>query len=78
VLKWQDRLVSVRDPAHGRRHTSQWPNPTKDAFEAAAALTALLLIPLLVLCGRLSERRRERRSRAGAELGGLAEARAQT
>jgi hypothetical protein len=57
---WNRRLVSVFDPASGRRHTRQWPNPRKDIIEAAVALAFLLLVPVFFLVIWLLEVRRRR------------------
>lgn len=62
---WNGRLVSVFDPARGRRHTGQWPNPSKDMLEAAAALTALLAVPALFFFDWLAKAIRQRRSSGG-------------
>ena len=62
---WNGRLVSVFDPARGRRHTGQWPNPSKDLLEAAAALAALLAVPALFFFNWLAKAIRRRRSNGG-------------
>ena len=62
---WNGRLVSVSDPARGRRHTGQWPNPSKDLLEAAAALAALLAVPALFFFDWLAKAIRRRRSSGG-------------
>jgi hypothetical protein len=57
---WNGRLVSVFDPARGRRRTGQWPNPSKDLLEAAAALVAPLAVAALFFFNLAKAIRRQR------------------